>query len=151
MHFKKLTLIGRLENELPNTPWVRWGGQGDGGEESGLPGQWLSHHLPVRPRRGCYSPHGAYAGSKLALVLFTYHLQRLLAAQGSPITANAADPGVVNTGLYKHVFWGTRLVKKLFGRWLFKVSCPPMVGGFWVCGLSPAHARGASSRPRPRC
>ncbi|XP_053772995.1 polyprenol dehydrogenase [Desmodus rotundus] len=70
--------------------------------------------------RGCYSPHGAYAGSKLALVLFTYHLQRLLAAQGSPVTANAADPGVVNTGLYKHVFWGTRLVKKLFGRWLFK-------------------------------
>ncbi|KAM8753395.1 polyprenol dehydrogenase [Rhynchonycteris naso] len=69
---------------------------------------------------GGYSAHGAYARSKLALVLFTYHLQRLLAAQGSPVTANAVDPGVVDTNLYKHVFWGTRLVKKLFGRWFFK-------------------------------
>ncbi|XP_059535993.1 dehydrogenase/reductase SDR family member on chromosome X [Myotis daubentonii] len=68
--------------------------------------------------RGGYSPHGAYAQSKLALVLFTYHLQGLLAAQGSHVTANVADPGVVDTDLYKHVFWGTRLVKKLFG-WLF--------------------------------
>ncbi|XP_027464207.1 dehydrogenase/reductase SDR family member on chromosome X isoform X2 [Zalophus californianus] len=68
----------------------------------------------------CYSPHGAYAQSKLALVLFMYHLQRLLAAQGSPVTANVVDPGVVNTDLYKHVFWGTRLIKKLFGWWFFK-------------------------------
>ncbi|XP_035873144.1 dehydrogenase/reductase SDR family member on chromosome X [Phyllostomus discolor] len=68
----------------------------------------------------CYSPHAAYARSKLALVLFTYHLQRLLAAQGSHVTANAADPGVVDTGLYRHVFWGTRLVQRLFSRWLFK-------------------------------
>nr|XP_035953710.1 dehydrogenase/reductase SDR family member on chromosome X [Halichoerus grypus] len=70
----------------------------------------------------CYSPHGAYAQSKLALVLFTYHMQRLLAAQGSPVTANVVDPGVVNTDLYKHVFWGTRLIKKLFGWWFFKES-----------------------------
>nr|XP_055193730.1 dehydrogenase/reductase SDR family member on chromosome X isoform X2 [Nyctereutes procyonoides] len=68
----------------------------------------------------CYSPHAAYAQSKLALVLFTYHLQRLLAAQGSPVTANVVDPGVVNTDLYRHVFWGTRLIKKLFGWWFFK-------------------------------
>uniref|UniRef100_A0A8C0MZ48 Dehydrogenase/reductase X-linked n=1 Tax=Canis lupus familiaris TaxID=9615 RepID=A0A8C0MZ48_CANLF len=70
----------------------------------------------------CYSPHAAYAQSKLALVLFTYHLQRLLAAQGSPVTANVVDPGVVNTNLYRHVFWGTRLIKKLFGWWFFKVA-----------------------------
>ncbi|XP_058569696.1 dehydrogenase/reductase SDR family member on chromosome X isoform X2 [Neofelis nebulosa] len=68
----------------------------------------------------CYSPHGAYAQSKLALVLFTYHLQRLLAAQGSPVTANVADPGVVDTDLYRHVFWGTRLIQKMLGRWAFK-------------------------------
>ncbi|XP_074248470.1 polyprenol dehydrogenase isoform X4 [Saimiri boliviensis] len=68
----------------------------------------------------CYSPHGAYAQSKLALVLFTYHLQRLLAAAGSHVTANVVDPGVVDTGLYRHVFWGTRLVKKLLGWLLFK-------------------------------
>ncbi|XP_058391349.1 dehydrogenase/reductase SDR family member on chromosome X isoform X2 [Diceros bicornis minor] len=67
-----------------------------------------------------YSPHGAYAQSKLALVLFTYHLQGLLAAQGSHVTANVVDPGVVNTDLYRHIFWGTRLLKKLFGWWFFK-------------------------------
>nr|XP_040142856.1 dehydrogenase/reductase SDR family member on chromosome X [Ictidomys tridecemlineatus] len=70
--------------------------------------------------RGCYSPHGAYAQSKLALVLFTYRLQRLLAAQGSHVTANVVDPGVVNTDLYRHVFWGTRLVKRVLGWLLFK-------------------------------
>ncbi|XP_016075270.1 PREDICTED: dehydrogenase/reductase SDR family member on chromosome X [Miniopterus natalensis] len=69
---------------------------------------------------GCYSSHGAYAQSKLALVLFAYHLQGLLSAQGSHVTANVVDPGVVNTNLYKHVFWGTRLVKKIFGWWFFK-------------------------------
>ncbi|KAM7041387.1 polyprenol dehydrogenase-like [Molossus nigricans] len=69
---------------------------------------------------GSYSPHNAYAQSKLALVLFSYHLQKLLAAQGSHVTANVVDPGVVNTNLYKHVFWGTRLFKKLFAWWFFK-------------------------------
>ncbi|MBN3309359.1 DHRSX reductase, partial [Amia calva] len=43
----------------------------------------------------CYSPHSAYAQSKLALVLFTYHLQRRLAAEGSPVTANT----VIELGL----------------------------------------------------
>ncbi|XP_012512249.1 PREDICTED: dehydrogenase/reductase SDR family member on chromosome X [Propithecus coquereli] len=70
--------------------------------------------------RKCYSPHGAYAQSKLALVLFSYHLQRLLAAGGSHVTANVVDPGVVNTELYRHVFWGTRLVQKVFSWLLFK-------------------------------
>lgn len=70
--------------------------------------------------RDGYSPHAAYAQSKLALVLFTYHLQALLEARGSPVSALVADPGVVDTALYRHVFWGTRLVQRLFGRWLFK-------------------------------
>lgn len=76
---------------------------------------------PASPRSGGYSPHGAYARSKLALVLFSHRLQVLLEAKGSPVTANVADPGVVNTDLYRHVFWGTRLLKKLFGWWFFKV------------------------------
>ncbi|XP_077002363.1 E3 SUMO-protein ligase ZBED1 isoform X2 [Tamandua tetradactyla] len=67
-----------------------------------------------------YSPHRAYAQSKLALVLFSYHLQDLLASEGSHVTSNVADPGVVNTDLYRHVFWGTRLVKWLLGWLLFK-------------------------------
>ncbi|KAM6141192.1 polyprenol dehydrogenase [Erethizon dorsatum] len=68
----------------------------------------------------CYSPHAAYAQSKLALVVFSYHLQRLLHAQGCHVTANVVDPGVVNTDLYKHVFWGTRLVQRILGRLIFK-------------------------------
>lgn len=113
-------------------PWA-----GPGSAEGGRSGSPLAglFALFALPSSRCYSPHGAYARSKLALVLFTYHLQRLLAAQGCPVTANAADPGVVDTGLYRHVFWGTRLVKKLFGRWLFKVSPGQWGGCFWVCDL----------------
>ena len=81
--------------------------------------------LTASPLCSCstyYSAHAAYAQSKLALVLFTYHLQALLTARGMPVTANVADPGVVDTDLYRHVFWGTRLVKKLLGWWVFKVK-----------------------------
>ncbi|XP_055963874.1 dehydrogenase/reductase SDR family member on chromosome X [Sorex fumeus] len=73
----------------------------------------------LQGRRG-YSAHGAYAQSKLALVLFTYQLQALLAARGCPVTANAADPGVVDTDLYRHVFWGRSLLKRLAAPWFFK-------------------------------
>ncbi|KAM8977110.1 polyprenol dehydrogenase [Pelodytes ibericus] len=68
--------------------------------------------------RQCYSPHGAYAQSKLALVSFNYHLQYQLTAEGSHVTANVIDPGVVNTDLYKNVCWAGRTVKRLTG-WLF--------------------------------
>ncbi|XP_056414808.1 dehydrogenase/reductase SDR family member on chromosome X isoform X2 [Hyla sarda] len=64
-----------------------------------------------------YSAHGAYAQSKLALVLFTYYLQHLLTEEGSYVTANAVDPGVVNTDLYKHLWYPGRFVKWTTG-WL---------------------------------
>jgi retinol dehydrogenase-14 len=44
-----------------------------------------------------YRPFRAYAGSKLANVLFTYELARRLEATG--VTANAVDPGLVRTAL----------------------------------------------------
>ncbi|XP_077150811.1 polyprenol dehydrogenase isoform X1 [Ranitomeya variabilis] len=69
----------------------------------------------------CYSAHGAYSQSKLALVLFTYYLQHLLSLEGSHVTANAVDPGVVNTDLYKHVWSLGRFVKWMTG-WLFLKS-----------------------------
>lgn len=78
--------------------------------------------LTLVPCSRCYSPHGAYAQSKLALVLFSYYLQHQLSAEGSAVTANVVDPGVVDTDLYRHVFWGTRVVKKLLGWLLFKVN-----------------------------
>ncbi|XP_062484672.1 dehydrogenase/reductase SDR family member on chromosome X isoform X5 [Pezoporus occidentalis] len=75
-------------------------------------------HLSDLQSRCSYSPHGAYAQSKLALVLFTYQLQHLLAANGSHVTANVVDPGVVNTELYKHVFWVVKVAKWMTA-WLF--------------------------------
>ncbi|XP_054052549.1 dehydrogenase/reductase SDR family member on chromosome X isoform X2 [Rissa tridactyla] len=75
-------------------------------------------HLNDLQSRCSYSPHGAYAQSKLALVLFTYRLQHLLTANGSHVTANVVDPGVVNTDLYKHVFWVIKVAKWMTA-WLF--------------------------------
>ncbi|KAF1485352.1 Dehydrogenase/reductase SDR family member on chromosome X, partial [Megadyptes antipodes antipodes] len=75
-------------------------------------------HLNDLQSRCSYSPHGAYAQSKLALVLFTYRLQHLLTANGSHVTANVVDPGVVNTELYKHVFWAVKVAKWMTA-WLF--------------------------------
>lgn len=72
--------------------------------------------------RCSYSPHGAYAQSKLALVLFTYRLQHLLTANGSHVTANVVDPGVVNTELYKHVFWVVKMAIWMTA-WLFFKVC----------------------------
>ena len=44
-----------------------------------------------------YLPFRAYAASKLANVLFTYELAHRL--EGTGVTANAVDPGLVRTGL----------------------------------------------------
>ncbi|XP_017672125.1 PREDICTED: dehydrogenase/reductase SDR family member on chromosome X isoform X2 [Lepidothrix coronata] len=77
-------------------------------------------HLNDLQSRCSYSPHGAYAQSKLALVLFTYRLQHLLTANGSHVTANVVDPGVVNTELYKHVFWVVKVVKWMTAWLCFK-------------------------------
>ncbi|HMB68309.1 MAG TPA: oxidoreductase [bacterium] len=49
-----------------------------------------------------YAPMGAYAQSKLANLMFTYELQRRLAAAGSPTIALAAHPGWSRTRLQRH-------------------------------------------------
>ncbi|XP_007246763.3 dehydrogenase/reductase SDR family member on chromosome X isoform X1 [Astyanax mexicanus] len=71
-------------------------------------------------RRSCYSSHGAYAQSKLALVLFTYHLQDRLCAQGDPVTANAVDPGMVDTDLYENLCSPAQLAKRPVAKLLFR-------------------------------
>ncbi|TNN39304.1 Dehydrogenase/reductase SDR family member on chromosome X [Liparis tanakae] len=63
-------------------------------------------------RRRCYSSHGAYSQSKLALVLFTYRLQEQLAASGAPVTANAVDPGMVDTALYDNLWSLAQAMKR---------------------------------------
>ena len=50
--------------------------------------------------RAQYSRTRAYGQSKLANLMFTYELQRRLAASGSPLIALAAHPGGVHTGAH---------------------------------------------------
>ncbi|XP_010294223.1 PREDICTED: dehydrogenase/reductase SDR family member on chromosome X [Phaethon lepturus] len=91
----------------------------DGDGKRDLQRKWSGDSVAPRERGRCsYSPHGAYAQSKLALVLFTYRLQHLLTANGSHVTANVVDPGVVNTELYKHVFWVVKVAKWMTA-WIF--------------------------------
>ncbi|AWO95837.1 Hypothetical protein SMAX5B_000913 [Scophthalmus maximus] len=71
-------------------------------------------------RRICYSSHGAYSQSKLALVLFTYHLQEQLTAGGFPVTVNAVDPGMVDTALYDNLSSLAKLLKRPVAKILFR-------------------------------
>ncbi|MDZ4269768.1 MAG: SDR family NAD(P)-dependent oxidoreductase [Mycobacterium sp.] len=50
-----------------------------------------------------YNRVAAYGQSKLANLMFTYELQRRLAAKGAPTIAVAAHPGISNTELMRHV------------------------------------------------
>ncbi|ACU71530.1 short-chain dehydrogenase/reductase SDR [Catenulispora acidiphila DSM 44928] len=49
-----------------------------------------------------YKPDAAYCRSKLANLLFTFELQRRLAAAGLPAVALAAHPGFSRTELFRH-------------------------------------------------
>lgn len=50
-----------------------------------------------------YNRVAAYGQSKLANLMFTYELQRRLAAKGAPTVAVAAHPGISNTELMRHI------------------------------------------------
>lgn len=52
--------------------------------------------------RGSYQRWPAYGQSKLANLLFTFHLQQLLQVAGSPLRAVAAHPGYAATNLGYH-------------------------------------------------
>lgn len=71
--------------------------------------------------RSCYCSHGAYSQSKLALVLFTHHLQERLWARGDPVTANTVDPGMVDTDLYQNLCGPAQLAKHPLAKLLFRV------------------------------
>ncbi|XP_050974399.1 dehydrogenase/reductase SDR family member on chromosome X-like isoform X2 [Labeo rohita] len=68
----------------------------------------------------CSSAHAAYARSKLAQVLFTYRLHHVLRCGGSPVTATALDPGLVDTGLYERLCRPARLAQRAVARLCFK-------------------------------
>ena len=50
-----------------------------------------------------YNRVAAYGQSKLANLMFTYELQRRLAAKGAPTIAVAAHPGISNSELWRHI------------------------------------------------
>ena len=50
-----------------------------------------------------YNRVAAYGQSKLANLMFTYELQRRLAATQTPTVAVAAHPGISNTELMRHI------------------------------------------------
>ncbi|KAF1371942.1 hypothetical protein PFLUV_G00275900 [Perca fluviatilis] len=77
-------------------------------------------HMDDLNSSNCYSSLGAYAQSKLALVLFTYYLQEQLAAGGFPVTASAVDPGMVNTPLYDNLWSIAQALKKPVAKILFR-------------------------------
>ena len=60
-----------------------------------------------------YNPRAAYGQSKLANLLFTYELQRRLAASGASTIAVAVEPGVVPTDLPRYAGRASRLIVRL--------------------------------------
>lgn len=88
-------------------------------------------------RRKCYSSHGAYSQSKLALVLFTYYLQEQMTAGGFPVIVNAVDPGMVDTALYDNLWSLAQAAKKPVAKILFRVTFIHLkyllVLAFFVC------------------
>jgi NAD(P)-dependent dehydrogenase (short-subunit alcohol dehydrogenase family) len=72
----------------------------------------------LQSERG-YRPMAAYAQSKLANLLFTYELQRRLAASGAATVAVAAHPGAARTELMRHSPWHFRVVTSHRTRMLF--------------------------------
>ncbi|XP_033743800.1 dehydrogenase/reductase SDR family member on chromosome X-like [Pecten maximus] len=67
-----------------------------------------------------YSPHAAYADSKLAIVLATYSMDSKLRGDKSKISINAVHPGIVNTPLYRHVHRGIKWLLDLVARFTYK-------------------------------
>ncbi|XP_077576116.1 polyprenol dehydrogenase [Stigmatopora nigra] len=77
-------------------------------------------HMDDLNRRASYSSHGAYAQSKLALVLFTYYLQDQMTTKGFPVMVNAVDPGMVDTALYDNLWSLAKLLKRPFAKTVFR-------------------------------
>ncbi|KAM9832693.1 polyprenol dehydrogenase [Aulostomus maculatus] len=77
-------------------------------------------HMDDLNRRISYSSHGAYAQSKLALVLFTYYLQEQLTAGGFSVSVNAVDPGMVDTALYNNLWSLAQALKRPVAKFLFR-------------------------------
>ncbi|XP_019123633.2 dehydrogenase/reductase SDR family member on chromosome X isoform X2 [Larimichthys crocea] len=67
-----------------------------------------------------YSAHAAYCHSKLAQLLFSSHLHQELQHGGFPLSSCAVDPGMVDTGLYRHMWMPLYLAQRAIARLLFR-------------------------------
>ncbi|XP_038571567.1 dehydrogenase/reductase SDR family member on chromosome X-like [Micropterus salmoides] len=95
-------------------------------------------------RRICYSSHGAYSQSKLALVLFTYYLQEQLTAGGFPVTVNAVDPGMVDTALYDNLWSLAQALKKPVAKILFRSPAEGASTAIYAAAASEMEGFGGS-------
>jgi NAD(P)-dependent dehydrogenase (short-subunit alcohol dehydrogenase family) len=96
-HFGHFALTGLLLEPLLATPGARIVTMSSTAHRMGR-----IRFDDLNSERG-YRPWAAYGQSKLANLLFTYELQRRLAAAGSGTLALAAHPGWARTGLQRHV------------------------------------------------
>jgi len=106
-----------------------------------------------------YRPAAAYGQSKLANLLFTYELQRRLAAAGAQTIAVALHPGAVPTDLQRHASAAMRVAGNLLMSWLgqpdatmgalatLRAATDPLVRGGQYYG--PGGLLGWSGYPEP--
>jgi NAD(P)-dependent dehydrogenase (short-subunit alcohol dehydrogenase family) len=88
-----------------------------------------------------YAGRTAYRASKLANVLFTHELARRL--EGTGVTANCMNPGVVRTGIYR----GARGVERLVTALTFRGARSPAEGARTAVFLASSPAvEGVSGR-----
>lgn len=69
-----------------------------------------------------YSAHAAYCHSKLAQLLFSSRLNQELQHEGSQVSVCAADPGMVDTALYRHLWTPVRLAHSIVAHLLLRVK-----------------------------
>ena len=69
-----------------------------------------------------YSAHASYAQSKLAIIMWTYLLNRTFQRFENFVTCNAVHPGIANTNLYQHIHWTIQMILRPIAKYLFMVS-----------------------------
>jgi NAD(P)-dependent dehydrogenase (short-subunit alcohol dehydrogenase family) len=115
-HLGHFALTGLLLDRLLATPGSRVVTVSSNGHRRG------DLHLDDLSLRRGYGLNAAYGQSKLANLLFTYHLQGQLAATGAPTIALAAHPGNAYTEVGRHMPGWVRLALsprlRLVNSWL---------------------------------
>jgi NAD(P)-dependent dehydrogenase (short-subunit alcohol dehydrogenase family) len=104
-HLGHFALTGHLIGTMWSVPGSRVVTVSSAGHRRGT-----IHFDDLQFERTKYRPPAAYGQSKLANLLFTYELQRRLTAAGAETVALAVHPGLVPTGLYRHISGGMRVL-----------------------------------------